>query len=452
MSISRLRSTARAKRRLKSIRIAAVVGAALLASSLACSRPPRNEAVTLTFLDIEWDMSVRPLAADDLQAFTRATGIRVKAIPRPDGSLNQLALTRELLEKGSAGPDVLGIDVIWSGILSQYLMDLKPYFSADLMPESPQILASYTVADRVLAVPYHAYIGVLLYRTDLLQRYDYLEPPRTWTELETMASRIQAGERARGEKDFWGFVWQGAAGEGLTCAGLEWQISDGGGRIIENDKTISVNNPQAIQTWQRARRWVGSISPPGVVSYAKWDADNAWSSGKTAFLRGWASDQSLVTGLTPPPAGTTRYGVTSVPGGRVARASTLGGNGLSVSRASTHAREAMDLIRFLRRRDIERARQAAQAGPPARLELYELPTGLKPFSTVGESKHSGGVVVARPSVVTGPQYEEVTKAYIREVRSVLTGEKLPSTAAESLEQQLMAITGFRRGPPAAPDW
>jgi trehalose/maltose transport system substrate-binding protein len=446
------RSTAPAKSPSKSIRIAGIVASALLASNLACSRPPQNEPVTLTFLDIEWDMSVRPLAAEDLQAFTRATGIQVKAIPRPDGSLNQLALWRELLQKGSAGPDVLGVDVIWSGVLSQHLMDLKPYFSADLSSESPEILASYTVGDQVLALPYHAYIGVLLYRTDLLQRYGYREPPRTWTELETMASRIQAGERARGEKDFWGFVWQGAAGEGLTCAGLEWQMSEGGGRIIEDDKTISVNNSKAIRAWQRARGWIGSISPPGVVSYAKWDADNVWSSGKTAFLRGWASDHSLVTGLTPPPAGTNRYGVTSVPGGKAGRASTLGGNGLAVSRASTHAREAIELIRFLRRKDVERARDSAQSEPPARLELRELPVALKPFSPLAESHHLGGGVVARPSVVAGQHYEDVTKAYIRQVRSVLTGEKLPSAAADALEQELVAITGFRRGPPATRDW
>src|SRR5262245_15105199 len=256
MSICCRRSTVRAESRSKFIPIAGIMVSALLAASVACSRPPQNEAVTLTFLDIEWDMSVRPLASKDLQAFTQATGIRVKAIPRPDGSLNQLALWRELLQKGAAGPDVLGIDVIWAGILSQFLMDLKPYFSAEIAAQSTEILARYTVGDKVLGIPYHAYIGVLLYRTDLLERYGYREPPRTWTELEAMASRIQEGERARGQKDFWGFVWQGDAGEGLTCAGLEWQVSEGGGGIIEVDKTISVNNPQAIQTWERARRWV----------------------------------------------------------------------------------------------------------------------------------------------------------------------------------------------------
>ena len=446
------RLTIRPAGRSTSIRLFGALASALLSASVACSRPPQQEPVTLTFLDIEWDLSTRPVAAPDLQAFTDATGIRVKAIPRPDGSLNQLALWRELLEKGSAGPDVFGIDVIWSGVLSQYLMDLKPYFSADLSSQSPEILASYTVGDKVLAIPHHAYVGVLMYRTDLLERYGYRGPPSTWTELEMMASRIQAGERARGEKDFWGFVWQGAAGEGLTCAGLEWQMSEGGGRIIEDDKTISVNNPQTILAWQRARHWVGSISPPGVVSYAKWDADNAWGSGKTAFLRGWESDHSLITGLTTPPAGTKRYGVTSVPGGRVGRASTLGGNGLAVARASTHAREAIELIRFLRHRDADRVRESAQSAPPARLEVRDLPAVLTPYSRLAEAEHSGAAVVARPSVVAGSRYEEVTKAYIREVRSVLTGEKPASTAAEALEHELVAITGFRRGPPAARGW
>jgi hypothetical protein len=56
-------------------------------------------------------------------------------------------------------------------------------------------------------------------------------------------------------------------------------------------------------------------------------------------------------------------------------------------------------------------------------------------------------VVARPSVVAGEKYEDVSRAYIRALHSVLTGEQIPSVAAASLEKELSQITGFRPGSP-----
>src|SRR5205814_366808 len=128
---------------------------------------------------------------------------------------------------------------------------------SEISAQFPAIAASYTVDHKVVAMPYRVDIGLLFYRTDLLQQYGYHEPPSTWDQLETMAVRIQAGERVKGKKDFWGFVWQGAAAEALTCNALEWQAAEGGGQIIEEDETISVNNPHAIRAWHRAARWVG---------------------------------------------------------------------------------------------------------------------------------------------------------------------------------------------------
>jgi trehalose/maltose transport system substrate-binding protein len=345
---------------------------------------------------------------------------------------------------------VYSIDVIWSGILEQYLTNLKPFFAADLSSEYPVVLASYTVGDKLVAIPHHAYVGALMYRTDLLRQYGYREPPKTWDELEMMAARIQAGERAKGEKDFWGYVWQGGTSEDLTCSGLEWQISEGGGGIIEHDKTISVNNPQTIRVWQRAARWVGSISPPGVAAYGKWDAENVWSSGKAAFLRGWVSDYSLIASHTPP-RNVTQYGVTSIPGGRAGRASTLGGNGLAVSRTSAHPREALELIRFLKRRDVHLKHAVEHSELPKELQLYELPVILEPYPQLAKLRQNGGSVVARPSIVAGKKYEDVTRAYIRALHSVLVGEKVPSVAAAALEKELVEITGFKSGPPSKAD-
>jgi trehalose/maltose transport system substrate-binding protein len=431
---------------LRYVKIIGLFGILLLSFGPGCSKQPSHAPVTVTFLDIEYDTPDRlPGLAQDLQAFTQETGIRVKRLPRPEGSLNQLAMWKELLQKGGATPDVYGIDVIWSGIFNQYLLDLKPYFAKELSSEYPVVAASYTVGERVVAIPRHAYVGVLLYLPDLLRRYGYREPPETWDELERMAARIQAGERAKGQKDFWGYVWQGGISEDLTCSGLEWQVSEGGGRIIEDDRTISVNNPRTIRAWQRAARWVGSISPPGVVGYEKWDAENVWKSGRAAFHRAWVSDYSLIA-LHTPPGNATRYGVTSLPGGPAGRADTLGGNGLAVSRTSAHPREALDLIRFLVRRD-HLMRASSISEPPKEQQLYGLPEILEPYPQVAASRQHPGRVVARPSVVAGEKYEDVSRAYIRALHSVLTGEQIPSVAAASLEKELSQITGFRPGSP-----
>src|SRR6267154_3943052 len=274
-----------------------------------CARPSVHEPVTLTLLD-EWTTKTFSEARQqELQQFTRETEIRVSLLPSPESARQRLVLWKELLGTGASGPDVYGIDVIWPRMLNEYFIDLKPYFANEIPLQLPGIAANYTVDNKLVAIPYRADVGLLFYRTDLLRLYGYPEPPRTWDELEIMAARIQAGERAKGEKEFWGFVWQGAADEVLTCDALEWQAGDGGGRVIEENQAISVNNPQAIRAWERAARWVGSISPPGVVGYEKWDAENVWRSGRAAFHRAWVSDYSLIS-LPMPPVNTTKYGVT----------------------------------------------------------------------------------------------------------------------------------------------
>jgi trehalose/maltose transport system substrate-binding protein len=399
-------------------------------------------------LDPEWshDAQERHLPADlMIQEFTRETGIRVQHLPAPETSPGQLELTRRLLEKRAVTPDVYGIDVIWPGILSEHLVDLKPTFASELATEDPAVLANYTVRGKLVAMPYHANTGVLYYRTDLLLAYGYKEPPRTWDELEQMAVRIQKGERAKGEKEFWGFVWPGAPSEGLVCNALEWQAGEGGGRIIEPDQTISVNNPDAIRAWERAEHWVGWISPPSVTSYQEWDASNAfWISGRAAFFRGWTSDYFL----SQPPDKPLRHlsGVTSVPGGKNGRTGILGGYGLGVSQSSEHREEAVGLVRFLIAKEALLEATRSRSDPPKRPEPHELPVILTAYARPGKSGEKGASAVARPSTVTGLKYDSVALAYAEAVHSVLIGKTKAPEAAAALEKDLAAITGFKAGP------
>jgi trehalose/maltose transport system substrate-binding protein len=162
-----------------------------------CTGPSVHEPVTLTLLE-EWsNKTFSDARQQELQQFTRETGIRVSLLPSPDSARQRLALWKELLGTGASGPDVYGIDVIWPGILNEYFIDLEPYFANEISLQFPGIAESYTVDNKLVAMPYRADVGLLFYRTDLLRQYGYREPPRTWDELEIMAARIQAGERAR---------------------------------------------------------------------------------------------------------------------------------------------------------------------------------------------------------------------------------------------------------------
>jgi trehalose/maltose transport system substrate-binding protein len=425
-------------------------GLFLLVMALGGCRQSAKEPVTLTFLNPEWSQpDEAPRAEYAAQQFTRETGIRLRHPPVPETSLSQLELSRELLQKGGPGPDVLGMDVIWPGILEEYLTDLRPYFATEISSLDPDLVASYTVNSKLVAMPYHAQVGVLAYRTDLLREYGYNHPPRTWDELESMAARIQAGERAKGRKEFWGYVWQGAAEEGLTCNALEWQFAEGGGRIIENDKTISVDNPAAIRAWRRARHWIGWISPPSVVAYRELDSMNVWESGGAAFRRTWQWHYRLTHRQES--VLSDRTGYTSMPGGPGGRVGTLGGTGLAVSVQSAHPHEAVELVRFLIRRELQSQEESARAQPPSQPEVYDLPSvlGSDGHSDTPNEPKSG--VVSRPSNVAASEYEKVTRAYIAAVHAVLTGQKRAPEAAAELEKQLIKITGFRTGPPKTAD-
>jgi trehalose/maltose transport system substrate-binding protein len=411
-----------------------------------CTKPSAHEPVTLTLLD-EWpNKTFSEARQQELQQFTRETGIRVSLLPSPESGRQKLVLWRELLGTGASGPDVYAVDVIWPGMLAEYFLDLKPYFANEVSLQFPAITASYTVDNKLVAMAYHPDIGLLYYRTDLLRQYGYREPPRTWDELEGMAARIQAGERANGKKQFWGFVWQGAPDEGLTCNAMEWQAAEGGGTIIEEDHAISVNNPQAIRAWQRAAHWVGSISPPGVVGYREWDSLNVWVAGDAAFMRNWPS--AYVDSRAAGSPIRNKFDSALLPGGKAGRVGTLGGFGFAVSRVSAHPREAVELVRYLTRRDVQVNRSRVLALPPTLPDLYNLPEVLEPnprFDLLSQAFRT--VVVSRPSNVTGKKYQEVSDAYVQGVHSVLTGEKGASEAAATLEDELVRITGFRKGPP-----
>jgi trehalose/maltose transport system substrate-binding protein len=418
---------------------------------IGCRQPPR-ETVALQYA-YSWNED-RPQERALLQRFTQETGIGVTNIPIPEASREYVDLARKLLKQGS-GPDLLNVDLIWTPILEPDLIDLQPYLAPEIAQLDPLLLRNYSVNGKLVAVPFNVPLGGLEYRTDLLREYGYAHPPRTWDELESMAERIQTGERRKGKKDFWGYVWQGNAAESLTCNALEWQEAAGGGRIIEQDRTISVNNPAAIAAWQRARHWIGWISPPGVVAYRETDTGLLFDSGRAAFSRLWVltpmsrkGEARQVGWRSAPPV--VKTGLARMPGGPEGSAGTLGGTGTAISSHSTHRQEAIALLRFQLRSLIDEGEKYSGSGPN-QVELSNPPSMADPSVAPESSTQHAGVIVARPSIETGSAYKAVSKAYSDAVHSVLIGQKSAPEAAASLEKQLIEITGFRPGPPRTTD-
>ena len=425
-----------------------LIAGALALSGCTQRRDAPEERMTLSYFRLGWSQPdegpfVQPLSEE----FTRQTGISVTNPPVPETSLGQLDLSRKFIREGKPVVDVMGVDLVWAGVLESDLLDLRPYFTEEIAAMDPQLVSGFTVGGKLVAIPYQVFVGVIEYRTDLLHKYGFKHPPRTWDELEDIATKIQTAERAKGNKGFWGYVWQGAAAESLTCNGLEWQAAEGAGRIIEADQTISVNNPSTVRAWQRAQRWIGWISPRSVLAYRELDARNIFDSGHAVFSRNWAGTTRGAAldnrEHTPRVYGRStlmegNFGYAGLPGGPAGRSSMLGGSGLAIPSRSAHRQAAIEFIRFLVRK------QSTQVAPPdATLpEFYDLPLVLDSRPNV----HKSGIAI-RPSNIGGVSYEPITRAYIDSLHSVLTGKKSAAAAAAELEQKLVKITGFKTGPP-----
>ncbi len=372
--------------------------------------------------------------------------VTVRIIDTPDFVEDRLGVYLQLFEARSSQGDVFQIDVIWPGDLEEHFVDLYEYGAADIVGDHfPAIVENNTVDGRLIGIPWFTDAGLLYFRTDLLEKYGYDGPPATWDELEEMAQTIQDGERADGNEDFWGFVWQGNAYEGLTCDALEWIASNDGGTIVSPDGVITINNPNAAEIIDQAAGWVGTISPPGVTGYGEEESRAVWQAGNAAFMRNWPyayslgqADDSAIAGL---------FDVAPLPAGRGSPAATLGGWQLAVSRYSNHPAQAADLAFFMASYEQQKIRAVEGSLNPTIMDLYEDEDVLAANPFFGSLYDVFINAVARPSTATAPQYAATSSLFFNAVHSVLTGNTDATTAFEELELDLVDLLGFPTGQP-----
>lgn len=329
-------------------------------------------------------------------------------------------------------------DVVWLPTFGAGLLNLASAFPNVQDQLLPAIADCYSVDGRLVAIPYTLDLGILYYRRDLLERHGFGEPPRTWTDLEHMAQEIQARERAAGKSNFWGFIWQGLAGEDIVANAIEWQYAEGGGTILSDDGTVTIHNPGARRALHRARSWLGTISPPQTSQYHEGHCLWNWHQGNAAFMRLWSVsfpvlDETVIGDLS---------GVTVLPAGSAGHAGVLGGWPLGVRLAGEVSHRSIALIDELTSASAQRQRALMRNPyPPTLRALYDDPEIKERVPLLQEIlvMVEGGGLAIRPAKAAGKRYTSVSRAYSNAVRAVLFAGVDAEEALADLEQVLIGI-------------
>ncbi|WP_202309386.1 ABC transporter substrate-binding protein [Mesorhizobium sp. L-8-10] len=374
-----------------------------------------------------------------LKGFEQKSGHIVRVVTTPPSSSEQFTQFRLWMAAGSPDIDVYQIDVVWAPQLAQHFVDLSPHVPDAASQHFDAIIRSQTVDGKLIALPMFADAPALYYRRDLLEKHGE-KVPATWEELGAVASRIVEAERAAGDRRLWGFVFQGAAYEGLTCNALEWIASHGGGEFVEEDGSISVFNEHAIKALETAHSWIGTIAPEGVLSYQEEESRGVWQTGNAVFMRNWPyayalsnRDDSTVKG---------KFAVTTLPAGEGGRsAATLGGWNLGVSRYSQHQDAAIELVEFLTSEQAQKQRALLSSRLPTRPALYDDPDIASRQPIIPQWKAVLENAVPRPSAVVKAKYNEFSSQVWTAVHNTLAGKGTAADNLELLEVQLTRLQG-----------
>jgi trehalose/maltose transport system substrate-binding protein len=356
----------------------------------------------------------------------------------PASTTDQFGQYRLWLAAGNQDVDVYSADVIWAPQLANHLVDLSKAAADVAKDHFPSIIESQTVNGRLVAIPWFTDAPALYYRKDLLDKYG-ASVPTTWNELSTTAKMVQDKERAAGNNDFHGFVFQGNAYEGLTCDALEWVKSHGGGQIVEPDGSISINNPNAARALEAAASWVGTIAPKGVLAYQEEEARGVWQTGNAAFMRNWPYAYGLGNGDDSAVKG--KFGVAPLPSGGSGSAATLGGWNLAVSKYSQNQDAAIALVKFLTSAEIQKVNALETTKLPTIISLYEDSDIARVAPIIPQWKEVFLNAVPRPSAPTKRSYNEVSKEFWTAVHNTLSGNGSARSNLAKLEGRLKRLRG-----------
>ncbi|HYG61705.1 MAG TPA: ABC transporter substrate-binding protein [Thermoanaerobaculia bacterium] len=398
-------------------------GLALLALLLGCGGEGGEERAALVISGSAVGAEGEILARH-VRSFREANpGIPVVVQSTPDDANQRHQLYVQWLNARVGTPDVLQLDVVWTPELAAagWILPLDR-FGPRTEDFFPAALAADTWRDTLYALPWFMDVGMLYWRTDLMEA-----PPASLQELAAAARRTG------------GFVWQGARYEGLVTVYME-VLGAFGGSILTADHRVTVGSPEAVAALVWLRDLIRSgATPREVLTWHEEECRFAFQNGRAAFLRNWPYAVPLLRGPDSAVAG--RFAVAPMPaaagapGGHPTAA--LGGAQLAINAYSRRADDAYRLIAWLTapERMLERAQAAGQY--PARRSVYRDPR-LAEALGVPAADVLRIVESAAPRPAT-PLYTQLSEILQIHLHRALSGQTEPGPALQKAAREMEEV-------------
>jgi multiple sugar transport system substrate-binding protein len=373
-----------------------------------------------------------------IREYEKSTGEEVQVVVQPTDSDQRRQGLVVSLQAKQPDPDVFMMDVVWIGqfVKSNWIQPLDSHISESKFDTSAFFSKVLNLVDsydgKLYALPVNIDGGLLYYRKDLLEKYNYPFPPETWHQLVEYSENIQSQER-KTNPNFTGFVWQGAQYEGLVCTFEEFISSNRGGIMSRNK--IDLNTPQNETALKFMQDLIHTykISPPNTFTEMKEEeVRQAFQRGDALFERNWPyawklheAYGSLVKGKT---------GIAPLPhfeGGE--SASTLGGWHIGISKYSDKKAEAWNLIQFIESYQTQKKFALNLGWNPGRKDIYNDSDVVKELPHLTKLKEVFEHAVSRPNL---PYYTQLSEIIQRYINSCLAGNIQPDEALVKAQAEI----------------
>ena len=328
---------------------------------------------------------------------------------------------------------VLSVDVVWTAEFAA-----KGYVEAlpnDLFPTEghlPATVDSATYFNKLYAMPSTSDGGLLYYRKDLLDKYS-LQPPATFDEMKAACEKISAGEN---NSKLACFAGQYNKYEGLTV-NFDEAVHGAGGVIVGEDGKPNVATPEATQGLQTLVDWFKEgLIPKAAITWTEEEGRQAFQNGELVFHRNWGYVYNLAQKTDGSSKVAGKFEVSPLPGITGPGVSSLGGHNYAIAKFAENKGTAVDFIKFMTSKEIEKSNCLATSSTPSLAELYSDPDIVKKFPYMPTQLKSVETAKPRPKAV---EYGDVTLAIQDAAYGALQGQTEPAAALQALQSKLQTL-------------